>query len=174
MSERSRLYKPCGAYMVVPPGYTSVQVNRPYDLRSWSRVGLTTTTSSMLLEDATNGSHYVLQSFSLPATPVAKSTKIRCVARAGTRSWLAISPQGWGYRYFGLSGSGTVGVGANATGRIIALGGGWFFCELTPTAGSTTNSDINFHMCAGDNQAGYQGNGGGTLFLTAVQVLQAM
>lgn len=84
-------------------------------------------TVNKLIDNATNGAHYVNQS----ATPANGTNTFSARLKADGKNFAALECSGQ-FVYFDLA-SGTVGLQNNAVGEIQADGDGWYICSITFT-----------------------------------------
>jgi hypothetical protein len=129
------------------------------------------TNASSLVEDASNGFHYILNIFSGWVT--GRVTTLSVYAKAGARNWFLLSGNGANDgSFFDV----TNGVMGNTTGTILsksmrAVGGGWFLCSITLV---TTAANFWLSLATGNGVSfpSYAGNGTGNTYFYGAAALQ--
>jgi hypothetical protein len=123
------------------------------------------TSAWKLLEDNTSGYHYITQAWTAANVP----TTYSIYAKAGTRNWIALSPdQGTSIGFFDLA-TCTLGTMTNGTGAAVSVGNGWCKLRFTATPAAGAQFMLVF-MATGDGTHSYTGDGTGTVFLQNPQL----
>jgi hypothetical protein len=153
--------------------------SQTFDNATWSKIGATvtantttapdgTTTADTLVEDTSTGVHIAFQAGSFVA---GTTYTITVFAKAGTRTRLnMINVGGVSYDgYFDLL-TGTVISSPVGTASITAAGNGWYRCQMTSTAGSTSSGNVQFRLVSSGTTTSYTGDGTSGLFLWGAQL----
>lgn len=144
---------------------------------SANRVGVTpdaavapdgTTTADKLTEDSTASSSHLLLRASSVIVTTATTYTISIFAKAGERSWFALS-EGTGVTaaaYFDLANGavGTIQGTGSPTARIKDCGDGWYRCELTFTTVSTS-ANLRLYLASGNGGITYSGDGSSGIYI---------
>lgn len=129
------------------------------------------TNASSLIEDGSNGFHYILNIFSGWLT--GRVTTLSVYAKAGSRNWFLLSGNGaTDGSFFDV----TNGVIGNTIGTILSksmkpVGGGWFLCSITLVA-TAANLWLSLATGNGGSFPSYAGNGTGNTYFYGAAALQ--
>ena len=125
-----------------------------------------TNLADKIIEDNTaTNTHTFNQAVTNGSATLQHTTSI--YAKAGTRSWVALSDAVAGSAYYNL-GNGTLGTVAGGTAAIQNVGNGWYLCSFT-ASGITS---FNCFMATGDNAANYTGDGVSFIYVVRANVQQ--
>ena len=125
-------------------------------------------TADKLIDDATNGVHRSISSFT-PASTTPHTLSF--FAKQSGRNWIAIGNASDNqFAYFNLA-SGVIGsLVGGATASIQALTNGWYRCSVTFTPSSTTGKTFGFYLASADGTASYVGDGTSGAFIWGAQL----
>jgi hypothetical protein len=129
------------------------------------------TNASSLVEDGSNGFHYILNIFTGWVT--GRVTTLSVYAKGGSRNWFLLSGNGaTDGSFFDV----TNGVVGNTIGTILSksmepVGGGWFLCSITLVA-TAANIWLSLATGNGGSFPSYAGNGTGNTYFYGAAALQ--
>jgi len=125
------------------------------------------TTADTLVEDGTDGQHFVTQSVTLTAAPYS----VTCYFKAKERSVGIISFSSFRVNFDLDAEAVTVSSGGPTSTSIVSVGDGWYRCSVvgTPTAGATP---ITLSMAAAPTGWGYPGDGTSGIYVWGAQLEQ--
>jgi len=125
-----------------------------------------TTTADKMVEAANSSAHQMLHANI--STITGANYTFSVYAKAAERTWMSLSPANVAPADWFDIGNGVVGTSANA-GAITSVGGGWYRCSITFTAGVTQGPVI--HVRTSNGQTGsYAGDGTSGIYLWGAQM----
>jgi hypothetical protein len=125
-----------------------------------------TTTADKMVEAANSSAHQLLHANIGTVTSAPYTFSL--YAKAAERTWISLSPANVAPADWFDIGNGVVGTSANA-GAISSVGGGWYRCSITFTAGATQGPVI--HVRTANGQTGsYVGDGTSGIYLWGAQL----
>ena len=130
-----------------------------------------TVTADSLVEDTTSNSHVVFRTVSgFVVQPYTVSVYMKSATR--TKARIAFASVAFpSSPYLDIDFSAVTVSGVNgASGTITSVGGGWYRCTATVTAGAAGNGDIYFQPRNDAGSASYLGNGLTALYLWGAQL----
>jgi len=159
--------------------------SQTFDNASWGKGNATitanattapdgTATADALVENSTNGTHFVQQSVSfISGTAYTFSLYVK----AGTRSWVRVflpsaAFSGGRSSYYNLSGAGSLGSSTGSPNRSITnVGNGWYRITLNTVATTTAGGNLGIVAATADNGDFYAGvDGAEALYLWGAQI----
>lgn len=178
----SYMYGSCPAVLAEPQRTNINLYSDDFGNAYWSKFQASVTTNvttspdgstnaDKLIEDSTTNFHSVFINTAFSVT-IGQAYSRSVYAKADGRNWISLLiNDGTQYRAFFDLQNGVVGnVSTGITATIQSVGSGWYRCQVTRTAASTSFSSMAVELASANGTGSYTGNGTSGVFIYGAQL----